>query len=229
LREFVEICNGKPVCLVSYELFIFSVLDLVLRDPVFVLDFLCPCLDVSVKLNGHDIVSSIRFSFWSQLGVRLQGKRSAQPSTALSPWVIFLRAVRISLCVFCLHIICFSCPDLWCRCLTSGFCASGAWSGVGSLNSHFSTATRSAVLSLGFAVQGWVTTCVLFSIDFSSRGQALAFSAHQFSSTPHRCLSLSSEQVRWLLSFSACTCCLYQLGLSAREQGASLDFHCLGP
>jgi hypothetical protein len=72
-ENLLRFADGKPVCLVSYELFIFSVLDMVLRDPVFVLDFfLCSCLDVSVKLNGHGIVSSIRFSFWSWLGVQLQ-------------------------------------------------------------------------------------------------------------------------------------------------------------
>jgi hypothetical protein len=51
----------------------------------------------------------------------------------------------LSPCAFCLHVICLSCPDLWCRCLTSG---------VGSLSSCFSTTARSAVLSLGFSVQG---------------------------------------------------------------------------
>jgi hypothetical protein len=65
----------------------------------------------------------------------------------------------------------------------------------------FSTAARSGVLSLGFSVQSWVAACVLFSIDFSSHSQVSAFSAHQFSSALHRCLSSSSEQVCWLLSF----------------------------
>jgi hypothetical protein len=60
----------------------------------------------------------------------------------------------LSPCAFCLHVICLSCPDLWCRCLTSGFRASGARSGVGSLSSCFSTTARSVVLSLGFSVQG---------------------------------------------------------------------------
>jgi hypothetical protein len=35
----MKICSTKSVCLISYVLFLFAVLDLVLRDPVFVLNF----------------------------------------------------------------------------------------------------------------------------------------------------------------------------------------------